>query len=103
MKPVKFEVEATDEKLMSQEGLALVGQLVATTDLRKRLNSLQLPGHPSPDIKHGDIVITAIGLVSMGKTDFDDIEEFREDPFFRGASMNWRKTPGSAKSSEKRM
>lgn len=82
MKPIKFEVKETDEKLMSQAGLALVGQLVATTDLRKRLNSLRLPGHPSPDIQHGDIIVNAIGLVSMGKTDFDDIEEFREDPFF---------------------
>lgn len=53
------------------------------TKLRRRVDALEVPGYRRPAIKHGDVVTAAIGLLCLGKSDFNDIEAFREDRFFR--------------------
>ena len=35
-----------------------------------------------PQIKNGDILLTEIGLLTLGKTDFDNVKEFYTDPDF---------------------
>lgn len=89
---MQFIVSTTDEVLVPQAGLALVGALLQDTKLRQRVNTLEVPGCPRPDIKHGDVVTAAIGLLCLGKSDFTDIEAFREDQFF-GLSLGLRKIP----------
>lgn len=79
---MKFIISETDEVLVSQSGLALVGSLLQGTNLRKRVNDLIVPGLLRPEIKHGDIVTAGIGLLCLGKSDFTDIEPFRQDAFF---------------------
>lgn len=79
---MEFIISQTDEVLVSHSGLALVGSLLADTNLRKRVNELKLPGCVRPEVKHGDVVTAAIGLLCLGKSDFTDIEPFREDEFF---------------------
>lgn len=46
-----------------------------------------MPNGPSltPNLSHGDIAISYVGLLCQGKSDFDCIEEFRKDKFFRQA------------------
>ena len=85
MKPILFDISETNERLVSHTGLALVGALLARTRIRERLDALQAPGHPKPEIAHGDVVRALLGLLCLGKTDFDDVEAFREDEFFRTA------------------
>jgi len=41
-----------------------------------------LPEHPFPEISHGEVATSMIGLISMGKPDYDAIEPFRNDPLF---------------------
>jgi hypothetical protein len=82
---MEFIISETDEVLVSHAGLALVGSLLEGTNLRKRINDLQVPGFVRPEVKHGDVVTAAIGLLCLGKSDFNDIEPFREDEFFRRA------------------
>ena len=82
---MKFIISETDEVLVPQSGLALIGSLLQDTNLRKRINELKLPGVLRPEVKHGDIVTAGIGLLCLGKSDFNDIEPFREDEFFRMA------------------
>ncbi len=48
----------------------------------------------SQGIKTSDVVKSATGLLSIGKSDFEAIEPFREDRFFKQA-LNLRKVPGS--------
>jgi hypothetical protein len=48
----------------------------------------------NPDIKNGDIAIAYIGLLCQGKNDFDSIEIFRQDPFFK-TSLGNRQIPSS--------
>jgi len=82
---MEFIISETDEVLVSHAGLALVGSLLEDINLRKRVNELSVPGFVRPGVKHGDVVIAAIGLLCLGKSDFTDIEPFREDEFFRRA------------------
>jgi hypothetical protein len=85
MKPTEFVIEETDEVLVSHSGLAMVGALLGSTDIAKRADALQLPGKPRPGTRHADVLLSQIGLLCLGKSDFNDIEPFREDEFFRQA------------------
>jgi len=43
---------------------------------------VMLPEHPFPEISHGEVATAMIGLICLGKPDFDAIEAFRDDPCF---------------------
>jgi len=47
-----------------------------------------------PHIPNGDVVSAYIGLLCQSKSDFDQIEPFREDPFFR-LSLDLKEVPSS--------
>ena len=83
MKPVVFEFREGDEHLTSHSGLALIGALMERTALQERLCGVSLPGCREPKITHADIAKTMIGLLCIGKPDYDAVEAFREVPFFR--------------------
>jgi hypothetical protein len=78
MNPLK--VILTKERLITQSGLALVGELLKKTGLGKLLNQLGMP----KDVKHqnSNCVNSYVGLLCQGKTAYDDINEMHEDPSF---------------------
>lgn len=92
---MQFIISTTDEVLLPQSGLALVGALLQQTKLRQRIDALDVEGCRRPEVKHGDVAAAAIGLLCLGKSDFNDIEAFRDDPFFRLA-LGLRKIPSEA-------
>jgi hypothetical protein len=92
---MQFLVSTTDEVLVPQAGLALVGALLQDTKLRQRVDALEVPDCPRPEIKHSDVVTAAIGLLCLGKSDFNDIEAFRHDRFFK-LSLGLRAIPSEA-------
>ena len=79
---MRFEIVQGDEQLSSHSGLALAGAILDRSRIRERLDAVVLPEHPLPEISHGEVATAMIGLICMGKPDFDAIEAFREDPFF---------------------
>ena len=79
---MRFEIVQGDEQLSSHSGLALVGAILDRTDIRSRLDGVMLSEHPFPEISHGEVATSMIGLICVGKPDFDAIEPFRDDPFF---------------------
>lgn len=89
---MKFEIKQGDESLTSHSGLALVGMLLNKTDILYRLDNVYLKNHPRPEISHGQIAYSMIGMLSLGKTDFEDIEVFRNDEFFH-QSLDLSKVP----------
>jgi len=91
---IRFIIEQGDEHLVSHSGLGLVGELLGGTQLRRRLNSLSLEGVKKAQITHYDNAAAMIGLLCMGKPDYDAIEPMREDPFFAMA-LGLGKTPSS--------
>ena len=82
---MQFIISTTDEVLIPQAGLGLVGALLQETKLWQRVDAIDVEGYLRPEVKHGDVVAAAIGLLCLGKSDFNDIEAFREDEFFRQA------------------
>lgn len=90
----KFIIETTDERITAHTGLAIVGDLLHYTNLSQRLNNTKLDKTENPSISNGDVASSYIGLLCQGKSDFDDIEDFREDEFFRYA-LNIDNVPSS--------
>ena len=62
-----FEIKQGDELLTNHSGLALIGVLLQGTKIEERLNAVDMPKHPYPDITHGTIAKSMIGLLSLGK------------------------------------
>ncbi len=87
---MKFTISETDEMLVSHSGLALAGALLQRTSIQKRADSIRLGDRKRPDVSHGDVVTAMIGLLCLGKPDFEAIEAFRGDEFFRQALSLWR-------------
>lgn len=82
----KFIIEETDEKLTPNSGLDIVGQLLSNTALSTRLDQLLIPNVKTmPDVSNSDVAKSYIGLLCQGKSDFECIEEYREDPFYQYA------------------
>ena len=70
------------ERLVSHSGISLVGEILARTRIRERLDKIRLPGQGLPEISHGVVVAAMLGLMCLGKPDFDAVEPFRDDAFF---------------------
>ena len=79
---MRFQIVQGNELLSSHSGLALAGEILHRSRIRERLDTVMLPDHPFPEISHGEIATAMIGLICLGKPDFDAIEAFRDDPFF---------------------
>lgn len=85
MKPVPFVISQGNEQLPSQAGLGLIGALLGGTALSERVDQVQIPTRPTPDLRHREVVTAMTGLLALGKPDFEAVETFRADPFFRAA------------------
>ncbi|MBF0098838.1 MAG: IS1380 family transposase [Magnetococcales bacterium] len=80
----RFILEQSDQEFYtSHSGLALAGAcLNRLVDLNGELKKAMPLRH---GISHGDIVKSYLGLLCQGKSDFEAIDQFREDGFFREA------------------
>jgi hypothetical protein len=75
-----FIIEQSDADFTSHSGLALVGMaLDRHSGLAKRVDQ-QVPLRHG--IAHSDVLRTYIGLLSLGKSDFEAVENVRDDEFF---------------------
>jgi Transposase DDE domain group 1 len=82
MKKLKLE-QSTDEFYTSNSGLALLGMCINKfTSLGRRLLPIAPLAHGIP---HTDVVKSCLGLLSLGKSDFDAVTNKREDKFFMEA------------------
>jgi len=81
---MRFHIVGTEQILISHSGLALAGVLLQGTKLKQRCDRLPMSEH-RPEISHGDNVLSMIGLLCMGKSDFEAINAFEaeSDEFFR--------------------
>ena len=78
----RFEIMQSETDIFtSHSGLALIGQALGRTNLARDL--ARIPRRHG--IAHADCVVSYVGLLATGKSDFDAIENRREDTFFRAA------------------
>ena len=83
----KKEIVTSDERLITPSGLSLVGQVLGKSDLIKKANRTRTEKRPQPQIKNGDILLTMIGLLTLGKSDLDNVNEFHTDEEFYKLSL----------------
>ncbi len=78
----RFDIVQSDtDELTSHSGLALVGRALRHTDLDRDLQTIPL----RHGIAHADCVKSYVGLLCTAKSDFDAIENRRQDAFFKEA------------------
>ena len=71
-------IATTNERINAQGGLVLVGKILQKAcDLPDLLKDV--PCSPNQRFSHSDILKTAVGLLSQGRTHFSDIELFRQE------------------------
>ncbi len=81
----------------ARAGLKLLGKAIAVSGLQRRLRRLdKLDGSSGRGIRHAEIVMTYLGLIAQGKSDFESAENVRQDWFFR-AALGIEKSPSSAR------
>jgi hypothetical protein len=89
----RFEVRQSAKlNLTSYSGLALIGQCCEAAQVDRVIDP-RLP--VSQGMKTSDMVKAMTGLLSLGKSDFEAIEPFRTDRFFKEA-LGMSKVPSSA-------
>lgn len=88
----RFEVKQTGNlNLTTYSGLALIGQCLEVS----RIEALIDPKlRVSQGLSTSDVVKSMIGLLCLGKSDYEAIEPFRKDRFFRDA-LKLSKVPSS--------
>jgi hypothetical protein len=85
MRPV-VSIKKSMEMLASHGGLIHIGALLDSMNLKNKLNNLDNVHCIGPLFSHADILFSMIGLISIGKPDYDAIEIFRpKQEFFTKA------------------
>ena len=90
-----FQFKPTKEVLTGQGGLPIVGRILQKLSFIGQLLASTVSQAESPDISHPDVVLSYLGLLAQGDTDYDHIEAFRDDPFFKMA-LGIEQVPSSA-------
>ena len=81
-------VEYTNERIIPAGGLAVVGAILGKSDFTKRLNRMDVTENRSQhQIKNGDIILTYIGMLCMGKPYFEAVHEMDDDKAFYQAAL----------------
>lgn len=86
----RFHLKQSCRHLTSHAGLALIGQCFEAAQM-SRLDT-RFP--TSQGMRTSEIVKSYTGLLSLGKSDFEAVEAFRHDAFFRHA-LSVQKVPSS--------
>ena len=84
----------TDKPITSISGLAYIGQQLDNKEFFHAINKVSRIKQSSPFISDFDCIKTMIGLISIGKPDFDAVEEYRNDKFFK-KSLKLKNVPSS--------
>lgn len=78
-----IKIEFTNERIIPASGLAVVGAILGKSDFVKRCNRMDVTKNRSQhQIKNGDILLTYIGLLCMGKPQYGSVHEMDDDPDF---------------------
>jgi hypothetical protein len=78
----KLVIERGKETIGAIGGLAIAGTIIARLKIGPSANGVRLKGSV-PAISNSDILVSYLGLLALGRTNFEDIELFRHDEIFR--------------------
>ena len=97
-------IEFTDERIIPASGLAVVGALLGKCDFIKKINRMDVtPNRSQHQIKNGDILLTYIGMLCMGKPSFEAVHEMDDDKDFYKAALGITRSIPSEETLRQRM
>lgn len=104
MKKARIEVVYSNERLITPSGLSIVGGMLGKSNFVKRCNRIPIEKKRSePQIKDGDILLTYIGLLCQGKTDYEAVEEMEDDRDYYETALGVTRRIPSAETLRQRM
>ena len=105
MKKQQFTIAFTNERLITPSGLIFVGGMLGKSELVNRLNRIPVDEQKrsQPQIKNGDIVLTYVGLLAQGKTQFEAVKEMEDDPEYYKDALGIVRSIPSAETLRQRM
>jgi len=100
----KIIVQLSNERLITPSGLTLVGAMLGKSGLVKRCNQMSITDKRSqPQIKNGDILLTYIGILCQGKTEFESVREMEDDPEYYRMALGITRSIPAAETLRQRM
>ena len=97
-------VEFTNERIIPAGGLSVVGALLGKSDFVKKLNRMDVTKNRSQhQIKNGDILLTYLGMLCMGKPYFEAVHEMDDDKAFYKAALGITRNIPSEETLRQRM
>lgn len=97
-------VEFTNERIIPAGGLSVVGALLGKSDFVKKLNRMDVTKNRSQhQIKNGDILLTYLGMLYMGKPYFEAVHEMDGDKEFYKAALGITRNIPSEETLRQRM
>ena len=88
-----FQIAFTDEIIVNETGLSMVGKILNDTSFRTQINNKNIIKNSSILVPTYDIMATYIGCLAQAKPEFARIEEYRNDKFFANAMMLQKRCP----------
>ena len=79
----KFHIEFTDEVITNNTGLILAASVLNSDNFRKAIEGANI--FPNAEISDYDIIKSYVGLLCLGKNDYEAIENYRGDELFKKA------------------
>ena len=80
-----YRIEQGTEEINSNGGIALAGALFAKLNSLQAIDQMSMETTRKGRTSHSGILKAAAGLLVLGRSDFADVELFRDDPLFRDA------------------
>ena len=97
-------VEFTNERIIPAGGLSVVGALLGKSDFVKKFNRMDVTKNRSQhQIKNGDILLTYLGMLCMGKPYFEAVHEMDDDKEFYKAALGITRNIPSEETLRQRM
>lgn len=93
-----------DERIIPASGLSVVGAMLGKSNFKKHCDRQKVnPKRSQPQIKNGDILLTYIGLLAQGKTAYEAVNEFDDDPEYYQSALGIAREIPSAETLRQRM
>lgn len=97
-------IEFTDERIIPASGLAVVGAVLGKSNFIKQLNRMDVTANRSQhQIKNGDIILTYLGMLCMGRPCFEAVHEMDDDKAFYQAALGITRSIPSEETLRQRM
>ena len=99
-----MKIEFTNERIIPASGLAVVGAILGKSDFVKNCNRMDVTeNHSQHQIKNGDILLTYLGMLCMGKPDFVSVHDMEDDPDFYKMALGITRSIPSEETLRQRM